>query len=207
MKINPSDFPIMWLSLSSSKMPVQELMIFVKDQIRDRLTTVPGVGNLWMPGYLEPNLRVWVRNKDLNSYALTVSDVANTLRNEHAEPPAGRAEFEKTEYSLRTLGEAKTLDQFNDILVNTRGGGPNYSPIPLSKVANIEEGMIDVVQFARVNGHAAVGLGVVKQRGSNAVSVAHAVKERIAQIQKTLPEGTKIVVNYDGTKFVRRIRA
>ncbi|WII71476.1 efflux RND transporter permease subunit [Bdellovibrio sp. 22V] len=202
MKINPEDFPIMWLSLSSSKMPLEEMMVFVKDEIRDRLTTVPGVGNLWMPGYLEPNLRVWVRNEDLHKYALSAADVTNTLRAEHAEPPAGRSEFEKTEYSLRTLGEAKTIPQFNKILINTRGGGPNYSPITLDKVADIKEGMVDVVQFARANGKAAVGLGVVKQRGSNAVSVAHAVKDRIAEIQKTLPEGMQIVVNYDGTKFV-----
>lgn len=145
MKINPEDFPIMWLSLSSSKMPLEEMMIFVKDQVRDRLTTVPGVGNLWMPGYLEPNMRVWVRNVDLNKYALSVMDVTNTLRSEHAEPPAGRAEYEKTEYSMRTLGEAKTIDQFNKILVNSRGGGPNYAPIPLEKVVDFKEGMVDVV--------------------------------------------------------------
>ncbi|KYG60345.1 acriflavin resistance protein [Bdellovibrio bacteriovorus] len=202
MKINPEDFPIMWLSVSSNQMPLQDMMVYVNDQIRDRLTTVPGVGNLWMPGYLEPNLRVWVRNEDLHKYALSVSDVVTTLRNEHAEPPAGRAEYNKTEYSLRTLGEAKKLDQFHNILVNSRGGGPNYSPIPLERVADFKEGTVDVVQFARANGKFAVGLGVVKQRGSNAVSVAHAVKDRIVEIQKTLPEGMQIVVNYDGTKFV-----
>ncbi|KHD87792.1 MAG: acriflavin resistance protein [Bdellovibrio sp. ArHS] len=202
MKINPEDFPIMWLSVSSNDMPLQDMMVYVNDQIRDRLTTVPGVGNLWMPGYLEPNLRVWIRNEDLHKYALSVSDVVSTLRNEHAEPPAGRAEYNKTEYSLRTLGEAKKIDQFNKILINSRGGGPNYSPIPLERVADFKEGTVDVVQFARANGKFAVGLGVVKQRGSNAVSVAHAVKDRIDEIQKTLPEGMQIVVNYDGTKFV-----
>lgn len=202
MKINPEDFPIMWLSLSSTQMSMEDLMVFVKDEVRDRLTTIPGVGNLWMPGYLEPNLRVWVRNEDLHRYALSATDVVNTLRSEHGEPPAGRAEFEQTEYSLRTLGEAKTIPQFNKILINSRGGGPNYSPITLEKVADVKEGMVDVVQFARANGKAAVGLGVVKQRGSNAVSVAHAVKERIEEMQKGLPEGTEIVVNYDGTKFV-----
>lgn len=53
MKINPEDFPIMWLSVSSDTMSVQDLMIFVKNEIRDQLTTVPGVGSLWMPGYLD----------------------------------------------------------------------------------------------------------------------------------------------------------
>ncbi|MGE0764673.1 MAG: efflux RND transporter permease subunit [Bdellovibrionales bacterium] len=202
MKIAIAEFPIMWISVTSTKMALTDLMIYVKNEIRDHLTTVPGVGNLWMPGYLEPNLRVWVNNDSLKRYALSVSDVVNTIRNEHREPPSGRAEFNKKEYSLRTMGEEKSTDGFSNILINSRGGGPNYNPVPLSQVARVELGTVDVLQFARTNGAPAVGLGVVKQRGANAIAVAKGVKEKIAQVQKGLPEGTQIVVNFDGTKFV-----
>lgn len=202
MKINPEDFPIMWLSVSSDTMSVQDLMIFVKNEIRDHMTTVPGVGSVWMPGYLEPNLRVWVNNKTLNQYALSATDIVSTIQSEHREPPSGRAEFDKREFSLRTMGEEKTVEKFREILINSRGGRPNYNPISLGKVARIEEGTVDITQFARVNGITAVGLGVVKQRGSNAVAVSQAVKEKIERVQKTLPEGTKLLVNFDGTKFV-----
>ena len=201
-KINFEDFPIMWLSVSTTNMKLPDLMAFVKDNIRDRLTTVPGVGNLWMPGYLEPNLRVWVDNKKLDRYALTVTDVVNTIRTEHTEPPSGRAEFKGKEFSLRTMGEADTIKEFNGILINSRGGRPNYNPIPIGAVADVEIGTQDVLQFARTNGVSAVGLGVVKQRGSNAVAVARGVKERIEQINKTMPEGTTLKINYDGTRFV-----
>jgi HAE1 family hydrophobic/amphiphilic exporter-1 len=202
MKIAISEFPIMWISLTSEKMNLTDLMIFAKNDVRDRITTVPGVGNLWMPGYLEPNLRVWVNNQKLQQNSLSVTDVVQNIQNEHREPPSGRTEYGNREYSLRTLGEEKAVDKFSNILLNSRGGGPNYNPVPLSRVATIEEGTVDVLQFARTNGIPAVGLGVVKQRGANAVSVAKAVKQRVADIQKTLPEGTKIVVNFDGTKFV-----
>lgn len=202
MKINPEDFPIMWLSVSSDAMSVQDLMIFVKNEIRDQLTTVPGVGSLWMPGYLEPNLRVWLDNKTLDSYALSASDIVSTIQNEHREPPSGRAEFNQREFSLRTMGEEKNADDFKKILINTRGGRPNYNPIPLGRVAKIEEGTVDITQFARVNGIMSVGLGVVKQRGANSVSVSKAVRAKIDMIQKNLPKDTKILVNYDGTKFV-----
>lgn len=202
MKIAIAEFPIMWLSVTSTKMTLPHLMMYVKNDIRDKITTVPGVGNLWMPGYLEPNLRVWVDNKNLKKYALTVPDIVNTIRAEHAEPPSGRTEFDKKEYSLRTLGEEKTVEGFGKILVNSRGGAPNYNPITLDRVARIEEGTVDVLQFARTNGNPAVGLGVVKMRGANAVSVAKGVKEKVAKLKGTLPEGTDIVVNYDGTQFV-----
>lgn len=202
MKIAISEFPIMWISVTSDKMKLTDLMVFVKNDIRDRLTTVAGVGNLWMPGYLEPNLRVWVDNKALNQYALSISDVVQNIQREHGEPPSGRSEYQNKEYSLRTLGEEKSVKGFSDILINSRGGGPNFNPVELGKVAKIEEGTVDVLQFARTNGLPAVGLGVVKQRGANAVSVAKAVKKRISEIQKDLPEGTDIRVNYDGTQFV-----
>jgi HAE1 family hydrophobic/amphiphilic exporter-1 len=203
MKIAISEFPIMWISVTSDKMKLNDLMVYVKNDIRDRMTTVPGVGNLWMPGYLEPNLRVWVDNKALQQYALSVSDVVSNIQNEHAEPPSGRSEYNNKEYSLRTLGEEKTVQGFSNILINSRGGGPNFNPVQLGKVAKIEEGTVDVLQFARTNGLPAVGLGVVKQRGANAVSVADAVKKKIAEIQKSLPEGMEIRVNFDGTQFVK----
>ncbi|MBX3020088.1 MAG: efflux RND transporter permease subunit [Bdellovibrionales bacterium] len=202
MKIAMSEFPIMWISVTSTKMSLPDLMVFVKNDVRDQLTTVPGVGNLWMPGYLEPNLRVWVDNKSLNRYALSVMDVMSAIQNEHKEPPSGRAEFANKEYSLRTMGEEKSVDGFSHILINSRGGGPNFSPVELGKVARTELGTVDVLQFARTNGEPAVGLGVVKQRGANAVSVARAVKAKIAKMQSLMPEGTSIIVNFDGTKFV-----
>ncbi len=202
MKIAMAEFPIMWISVTSTKLSLQDLMIFVKNDVRDHITTVPGVGNLWMPGYLEPNLRVWTQNDLLRRYALSVNDVVQTIRTEHSEPPSGRAEYNKKEYSLRTLGEEKSVKGFANILINTRGGAPNFTPVPLGQVARIEEGTVDVLQFARTNGQPAVGLGVVKQRGANAVSVAQAVKKKIAEIQKSFPENTSIIVNFDGTRFV-----
>lgn len=203
MKINPEDFPVMWLSVNSSKMSLVDLMTFVKDDVRDRFSTVPGVGNMWMPGFLEPNLRVWVDNKLLQHFALSVADIVHTIQTEHSEPPSGRTEYNNREFSIRTMGEEKTPAGFENILINSRGGGPNYNPVPLKSVARIEEATADALTFARSNGQPSVGLGVVKQRGANAVSVADGVKKRMAEIEKTLPEGTHIVVNYDGTRFVK----
>lgn len=202
MKIAIAEFPIMWISVTSTKMSLVDLMIYVKNDIRDQITTVSGVGNLWMPGYLEPNLRVWLDNDKLKRLALSPADILQVIHNEHSEPPSGRTEFDSKEFSLRTLGEEKSVKGFENILINSRGGGPNYNPVPISSVARVEEGTVDVLQFARTNGQPAVGLGVVKQRGANAVAVARAVKDKIAKLKGSLPPDTDIVVNYDGTQFV-----
>ena len=201
-KVNPDDFPIMWISIADSQLSTQDLMIFVRDHIRDQFTTVPGVGNLWTPGYLQPNLRVWVKPEKLNQLALTIPDIVNTIRAEHLEPPSGRVEYQQREFNLRTLGEANSALELGKIHIIDRGGAPNYNPIQLSQVAKIQEGTEDVLQFARSNGKPAVGIGVVKAQGTNAVNVAHAVKKKIDTLRKTLPKGMNILTNYDATVFI-----
>jgi HAE1 family hydrophobic/amphiphilic exporter-1 len=202
MKINPDDFPIMWISFASEKMSTQDLMIYVRDHIRDQITTVPGVGSLWTPGYLQPNLRVWVKEERLDRYALTVDDVVSTIRAENLEPPGGRIDHKGREYNLRTLGEARSASAVGEIHIKNRGGLPNFNPVPLKAVADVVEGTEDVVQFARANARPAIGLGVIKQRGSNAVDVATGVKKKLERVRKELPEGTRIDVNFDATEFV-----
>ncbi|MEW6055228.1 MAG: efflux RND transporter permease subunit [Bdellovibrionota bacterium] len=201
-KTNPEDQPIMWLTVRSDKYPTKDIMAYVRDYVRDRFTTLPGVGDVLLGGYIEPNLRVWVSNEGLKKYSLTVTDVLNTVRNEHLELPAGRIETATKELNVRMMGEAKSVEDFSQMIISTRGGMPNYAPIPLKEVVRVEEGLADLRRLSRSMGLPAVGLGIRKQRGSNAVEVSHAVKKRLAEVQKTLPEGMQIAVNFDGTKFI-----
>ncbi|WP_410966475.1 efflux RND transporter permease subunit, partial [Salmonella sp. SAL4449] len=60
----------------------------------------------------------------------------------------------------------------------------------------------DVRRLSRVNGAPAQGLGIRTQRGSNAVAVAKAVKHELAELQKTMPEGMTIGLNFDSTQFI-----
>ncbi|MFL6648774.1 MAG: efflux RND transporter permease subunit [Sulfurifustis sp.] len=201
-KTNPEDQPIMWLALSSDRHAPRELMRYVKDVLKDRFSSVEGVGEILLGGYVEPNLRVWASGRALNKYELAVTDVLNAIQNEHSELPAGQISSGRKEYDVRTLGEAKTAEEFGNIVINQRGGQPVYTRISLKQVANIEEGLNDVRRLSRLNGEPAVGLGIRKQRGSNAVAVAHGVKARLAEVNKQLPAGMRLVVNFDTTKFI-----
>lgn len=202
-KANPEDRPIMWLSVTSDTMSVKDLMVFVRDQLKDRFQTIEGVSEIILGGYVEPNLRVWVSEKELKKYALTVTDVINTISSEHAEFPAGIFENPTTEYNIRVLGEAKTPEEFSQISINSRGGAPNYSPIPLSRVAKVEDSLEDVRRISRAMGSMTVGLGIRKQRGSNAVEVGDAIKKKMNEVSSILPDGVSIGVNYDGTTFIK----
>jgi HAE1 family hydrophobic/amphiphilic exporter-1 len=201
-KTNPEDQPIMWLTLSSDRHKPAEIMKYVKDVLKDKFSSLGGVGEILLGGYVDPNLRVWVSGHELNKYELAVTDVLSTIQSEHSELPAGQISSGKKEYDVRTLGEAKTSEEFANLVINQRGGQPVYTRIALKQVATIEDGLDDIRRISRANGSPAVGLGIRKQRGSNAVAVAQAVKKKMLEVQPQLPEGMKLALNFDTTKYI-----
>jgi len=201
-KTNPEDQPILWMSVTSDRHTLRELMRYVKDSLKDRFSSVGGVGEITLGGYVDPNLRVWVSGPALSRFELAVTDVLNAIKSEHSELPAGQITTGRKEYDVRTLGEVKTASEFGQIVINQRGGQPVYSRILLKQVAEIEDGLDDIRRISRANGERAVGIGIRKQRGSNTVAVAQGVKQRMAEVAKALPEGMKIAVNFDTTKFI-----
>ncbi|MDD5702275.1 MAG: efflux RND transporter permease subunit [Dehalococcoidales bacterium] len=203
-KSNPEDQPIMLLSLESDTYPLKDLMSYTNDRIKDQFSTVAGVGDITLGGYRDPNLRIWVDENALNSYALSVNDVINTVQNEHVEGPAGQLEAGNRQLNVRTMGEAKTIEEFNNLVINQRGGQPNYVPIHLNQVARIEDGLADALRASRAMGTSCVALNILKQRGSNAVAVAKAVRAKIAEVQKGLPKGMKLSVNFDSTRYIEQ---
>jgi hydrophobe/amphiphile efflux-1 (HAE1) family protein len=202
-KTNPEDQPILWLTLQSETIPQIEMVRFVRDYLQQQFSTTPDVGDINLGGYVDPNLRVWISEKALNRYSLSVNDIINTIENEHKESPAGPIISGNKEFNVRTLGEAKSLDQFKDIIISQRGGQPNFLPITLGQVAQIEEGLDDIRRISRTMGKPAIGLGIRKQRGSNAVEVANSVQAKMERIKKTLPEGMTLAVNFDNTGFIK----
>jgi len=196
-KTNPEDQPIMWIAMSGTY-PQRVLSDFTRYRLKEKLQTIPGVGEITMGGALERNVRVWLDANRLDAKGMTVKDVILALQREHVELPAGRLETTGREVNIRVLGEAVDLETLEHIVIRESGGSPIY----LSDVALVEDGFEDQRRLSRVNGVPAQGLGVRKQRGANAVAVAHEVKKAVAEIQQTLPEGMNVGVNYDSTKFI-----
>lgn len=201
-KSNPEDQPIMWLSISTTQLPQPELMALVRDRVVDQFLTLEGVSDVFMAGYLDPNLRIWVSREKLRAYDLSVDDIISTVTLEHSELPSGRIENLERESNVRIMGEAKSAKEFENLVVSRRGGAPNFAPIRLGQVARIEEGIADVRRKSRVSGEPSIGLGIRKQRGSNAVAVAKLVKERMSLVQAALPEGVNLRVRFDGSQFI-----
>jgi hydrophobe/amphiphile efflux-1 (HAE1) family protein len=196
-KTNPEDQPIMWLGLSGP-FPRQALADYARYRVKEKLQTVPGVGEITEGGSLERNVRIWVDAEALDAKGLTVADVTSALQRQHVELPAGRIELPGREVNVRVLGEAVDLETLRRIVVRDIAGSPIY----LGDVALVEDGFEDIRRYARVNGEPAQGLGIRKQRGANAVAVAEGVRAAMAEIQATLPAGMKLAINFDSSQFI-----
>lgn len=203
-KNNPEDQPIMWLGLSAEKTELRELIEFARDHIKDKLQTVSGVGEIIISGYVDLNLRIWIDPAKLDANELSIQDVLNAIREEHIEIPAGRIETSSLEFNLRAMGEAKTPEEMGNIQIRKRGGSPIFTPIKLKDVARIVPGLAEVRRISRTQGELAVGLGIKKQRGSNAVAIASAIKAKMAELNPTLPPGYKLGINFDTTRFIEQ---
>ena len=160
-KVNPQDQPILWLGVSGD-VPLRDLMGYVQDHLKDKFQTISGVGEVFLGGFLERNLRVWIDAEKLQAYQLTITDVMDAIRREHAEVPAGRIETAVKEFNVRSMGEAVSVEEFGNIIITQRNGQPIYKPIFLKDVATIEDGLADVRRMSRIMGKPAIGMGIRK---------------------------------------------
>lgn len=204
-KSNPEDQPIIWLALTYEKGDLAFMMKYANEQLKDRFTTVPGVGEIFLGGYVAPALRVWVEPKALRERNVAVTDIIDAIQTEHSELPGGLVEETQKAYNVRTLGEAKTVSEFQSIPISKRAGALVADPsnmLRMGQVTRVEEGLDEIRRLSRFNKIPALGLGVRKQRGANAVAVARAVKDQVQLIEKDLPAGMKLHVNFDSTRFI-----
>src|SRR5271163_372033 len=204
VKTNPEDQPILLLSASSTSRDMHALTEYLELNIVDQLKILPGVGEVTLAGYEQRNLRVWVDNNKLKPLQLTMLDVKNALETEQVEEAAGYLENSQTEFNVRTMGEGVTPEAVGNIQIKKRGGEAIYnSNIRIRDVARVEDGLDDIRHAAIVNGKPGIGLGIKKQHGANSVAVAQAVKTRLEELRKMLPDDITIDVNFDSSVFIR----
>lgn len=200
-KVNPEDQPILWTALTGST-SMREMMLFLRDHLKDNLTTIPGVGDVFLGGYVDPNMRIWVDTDKMRAKEIAVSDVIDAIASQHELTPSGYMDNGPKETNVRVMSEARTPEDFANLVIPSRSGLPIWRTIRVGDVATVEEGMADIRRISRMNGSPAVGVGIVKQRGSNAVAVGRAVKERVAQLAALLPKGMHMAVVTDSTRFI-----
>lgn len=200
-KQNPEEDPILILSVYGD-IPIKDLLRWTDNYLLDQLRFLPGVGEVNIGGFSERNLRVWIDPKKLEIYDLSISDVVDALKTQHLESAAGQLVEGERELRLRWLGEAANPDQVENIRILRRAGGPITFDrvIRIKDVARVDDGLSDIRRQARVNGKEAVSIAIRKQRGTNEIDVAKAVRAKIETIKDQFPKGYNYRFNVDFTK-------
>ena len=196
-KISPEDQPIIWIAVWGDR-SIRDLTHYADKVLKRDIEKIPGVGSVTMSGGRTRQVRIWIDRTKMESSSLTADDVKLALGREHREVPGGRVENTRTEYVVKTKGEYETPESFNDLVLSYRHG----KLIKLRDVGSAEDGLEDERSITRFNGKTAVGLSVKRQSGENTVAVAERVKAAIAATKP--PEGMKLDVTFDQSKFIRR---
>ena len=199
-KSNPEDQPILWGALYGGTL--RDKVVFARDHLKDNITTVSGVGDVRLGGYIDPNMRIWLNTEKMKAREISVDDVTAGLASGNLLTPTGYMDHDATEMNLRVMSEAYTPEDFGNLNIPARNGSPIWSLIKIKDIARVEEGLADVRRISRLNGVSAVGIGVIKQRGSNAVAVGRGVKARIRYLKDFLPKDMQLKPIIDSTKFI-----
>jgi len=174
--------------------------------IVDELKRIPGVGDLTMFGGTDYAMRVWLRPDRLAQLGLTPSDVINAIREQNAQFSAGKIGAQPTKekidftYTVNAQGRLHTVEEFNDIIVRST---PEGAKIRLRDVARVEIGGKDYDIKAKINGKAAVAMGIYLQPGANAIGVADAITAKMEELKTRFPQDIEYSIPYDTTTFVK----
>jgi len=196
-RLDPAAQPIMQLALSSTRQSHAEISRLAEDQLADKLRAVHGVAVVNVNGALRRELSVLLRAEKLREYAVSVTEVVNALRAQNATAPVGKVRGTMEDQSIRLVGRIESPAEFEQIVIKRR---TNNEVIRLAQVATVRDGFADLSGVSVRNGHPNVGLSVTRSRDASTVTVADEVRTLVAEINKTLPAGTKLEVTQDGGK-------
>jgi multidrug efflux pump len=192
--------PFYWLALSGENYDLLQLSDVGDRLVKSRLQTLPGVGQARIFGERRFSMRIWISPSELAARGLTVQDVQQAIRSRNVEVPAGRIESARREFTVRSLGELKTPEEFGNLVVSNTDG----ILVKLKDLARVELAAEDERSALRFKGTPAVAIGVIRQSKANIIAVADAIRNELPKIQASLPPGVTINTGFDQSVFVKR---
>jgi HAE1 family hydrophobic/amphiphilic exporter-1 len=196
-KLDTDAAPVLRIVVSAPT-NIREVTEVAKKQIKERIESINGVGQVSIIGGRERQINVWVDPDKMRAYTITAAEVNAALRIQNIEFPSGRLDQGQTESSVRTLGKIRKVSDFEDIVVANRGG---YE-VKVKDIGHVVDGAEELRSEARLDGQPAVTLIVSKQSGQNTVAVAHELKDRLTELTPLLPDGFKVEIVGDNSIFI-----
>jgi HAE1 family hydrophobic/amphiphilic exporter-1 len=197
-KLDPDAQAVIAIAVSAPR-PLRDITDIAENQIKERIESVSGVGNVEIVGGQRREIQIMVDPDRLRGFGLSIPEVASALHNQNIELPGGRVDQGSRELTVRTLGKLTVPSEFREVVIATRNG---YA-VKIGDIATVLDAAEEQRTVSTYNGEAAVTLLVTKQSGTNTVAVADAVKERLAEIRTLLPGDVVTRVTRDQSIFIK----
>ena len=193
-KFSADDMPVMMLS-ATADVSLAGLDKILDDKVTTPLARVNGVGTVSVAGAPTREIQVYCDPNKLEAYGLSISGISSVISAENKNLPSGYIDIGSETYTLRVQKEFTDPSELLDIVVGSVDGRAIY----LRDVATVNDGQEEREQESYTNGERSARIIIQKQSGANTVNVIKGVKERLAEIEETLPSDIKITTVYDGS--------
>jgi len=202
-KLSTDMIPVIMLSATANQ-SLPALYKILDTKVANPLARINGVGSVSISGAPQREIEVYVDPIKMEAYHLTVEALAQYIRMENVNTPAGSMDVGSDTYALRVEGQFKDPSELNNIVV----GNFNGKTVKLSDVAVVTDKHEERMQETYTNGVQGASIIVQKQSGANTVEIAREVKKMLPEIQKNLPSDVKIsVINDTSDNIVRTINS
>jgi len=192
-QFDPADRPIMSLTLSSPGLSGAELTRIADPDITRRLRAISGVASVDLIGKIERELVVEIRPRDLQATGISVAQLVQALQSQNLASPVGRLAGQLDERTIRLKGRLDSPADFKQLVVSQTNG----RIVRLGDLADVRDSTEEPRSFAAYDDESAVGIDILKSTGFSTTAVADQVRNRVSDIQRTLPAGVTLRVVTD----------
>ncbi|EPJ8757543.1 efflux RND transporter permease subunit [Pseudomonas putida] len=198
-KINPSQAPIMVLSLTSDVLQKGQLYDLADTILSQSLAQVSGVGEVQIGGSSLPAVRIAVEPQLLNQYGVSLDDVRTAVSNANQRPPMGFVEDAERNWQVRANDQLESAKDYEPVVIRQQNG----TILRLSDVATITDGVENRYNSGFFNDQSAVLLVVNRQTGANIIETVDQIKAQLPALQSLLPANVQLNVAMDRSPVIK----
>ena len=198
-KVNPSQAPIMVLSLTSDVLEKGQLYDLASTILSQSLSQVQGVGEVQIGGSSLPAVRIELEPQALNQYGVALDDVRNTIANANVRRPKGSVEDGQRLWQVQANDQLEKAKDYESLIIHYADG----AALRLKDVAKVSDGVEDRYNSGFFNDDAAVLLVINRQAGANIIETVNEIKAQLPALQAVLPASVKLNLAMDRSPVIK----
>ncbi|RON69560.1 efflux RND transporter permease subunit [Pseudomonas fluorescens] len=198
-KVNPSQAPIMVLSLTSDVLEKGQLYDLASTILSQSLSQVQGVGEVQIGGSSLPAVRIELEPQALNQYGVALDDVRKTIADANVRRPKGSVEDGQRLWQIQANDQLEKAKDYESLIIHYADG----AALRLKDVAKVSDGVEDRYNSGFFNDDAAVLLVINRQAGANIIETVNEIKAQLPALQAVLPASVKLNLAMDRSPVIK----